>query len=177
MPVRGGRIFLRALEPEDIDLVFGIENDEELWQASAGNIPLSRFAVRNFLANTSNDIYTDKELRLVICLADSATPVGLADITGFEPRYARGEVGITVLRQHRGVGVAGEALEILGRYAWRELQMRVLYAIVRSGNAAAEKLFEGAGYSRVAVLPQWLTTASLEADAVLYEKILAFGKR
>ena len=65
------RILLRAVEPEDLDLIYLVENDTRLWAFGSTNVPLSRHAVRSFLATTQNDLYKDGQLRLCIEGVDS----------------------------------------------------------------------------------------------------------
>ena len=36
------KIFLRALEPEDLDFLYEMENDESLWEVGSTNVPYSR---------------------------------------------------------------------------------------------------------------------------------------
>ena len=59
-------ISLRALEPEDLDLLYRIENDDALWGVGITNVPYSRFLLHEFLSSSTGDIYTDKQVRLVI---------------------------------------------------------------------------------------------------------------
>lgn len=172
MPIKGEKIYLRAMEPEDLDLIFEVENSEELWQVSATNVPVSRFAVRNFIANTTNDIYADKQLRLMACIAGSDAPAAIADLTDFNPRHSRAEVGIAVMPGFRGKGIATDTLRTLSQYARQELRIRMLYAVVPESNAASLALFDKAGYSRAAVLDEWLLTDGKAENAVLFEKML-----
>ena len=37
------KVVLRALEPEDLDLLYGIENNPEVWDVSPTNVPYSRY--------------------------------------------------------------------------------------------------------------------------------------
>ena len=57
---------LRALEPEDLDLLYRIENDDELWAVGVTNVPYSRYLLHDFVSSSSGDIYTDKQVRLII---------------------------------------------------------------------------------------------------------------
>ena len=38
-------IRLRAIEPEDLDLLYRIENDRELWNVGTTNVPYSRYTL------------------------------------------------------------------------------------------------------------------------------------
>ena len=60
------QIRLRAMEPEDLDWLYKIENDTTLWNVGATNVPYSRYALHDYIANAANDIYIDKQVRLII---------------------------------------------------------------------------------------------------------------
>ncbi len=82
------KVLLRALEPEDLDLLYGIENNPEVWDVSPTNVPYSRYVLHNYLANTVNDIYVDKQVRFVID-ADKEQCIGLLDVVHFDPKHRR----------------------------------------------------------------------------------------
>ena len=50
-------IRLRAMEPEDLDTLYKIENDMALWDVGMTNVPYSRYALHNYMSGVSNDIY------------------------------------------------------------------------------------------------------------------------
>ena len=49
-------VHLRAIEPEDLDLLYRIENDIKLWNIGATNVPYSRYTLHDYIANASGDI-------------------------------------------------------------------------------------------------------------------------
>ena len=51
-----GCLRLRALEPQDLEIVYQIENDSDLWGCSNTNVPYSRYAIKRFIAEASNAI-------------------------------------------------------------------------------------------------------------------------
>ena len=55
--LKGEHIFLRALEPEDLDFVYEIENDENIWEISCTQTPYSRFLIKQYLENAHKDSY------------------------------------------------------------------------------------------------------------------------
>ena len=59
-------IHLRAMEPEDLDALYRIENDIHMWGVSSTNVPYSRYTLHDYIANSSGDIYTDREVRLIV---------------------------------------------------------------------------------------------------------------
>ena len=50
-------ISLRALEPRDIELLFDLENDVELWKYSNRNQPYSKDLLQNYIANSHKEIF------------------------------------------------------------------------------------------------------------------------
>ena len=105
-------IKLRALEPEDLELLYQIENDENLWSVGATNVPYSRYVLCEYITQTRSDIYADRQLRLMIENAEGDV-VGIADLTSFDPRHSRAEVGILIRPAYRRRGYARRALAAL----------------------------------------------------------------
>ena len=148
-------IRLRAMEPEDLDMLYKIENDEQLWNVGTTNVPYSRYVLHDYIANSSGDIYTDREVRLIIENGVGES-VGLADITNFDAKNCRAEVGIVIARGHRQKGYALKALMHVTDYAARVLHLHQLYAVINADNEASFQLFCKAGFSRTATLTDWL---------------------
>ena len=92
LSLQGEIISLRALEPEDLELLFNIENKKEFWEIITTITPYSKFILRQYLENSHRDIYDVKQLRLVICKAVDNEPVGLIDLFDFDPRHKRAAI-------------------------------------------------------------------------------------
>ena len=162
---------LRAIEPEDLDVLYQIENDRSLWHVGTTNVPYSRYTLHDYLATSSDDIYADRQVRLVI-ENDYGEVVGMADLVHFDPQHQRAEVGIIVMQPHRRKGYARQALQQLADYALETLHLHQLYAIVAADNVAALALFQQAGYERQGVLREWLQRGHEWVDAVLMQSFL-----
>ena len=83
---------LRAMEPEDLDMLYHIENDRSLWNISATNVPYSRYALHNYIADAKNDIYIDGQLRMMIENREQEI-VGVIDLVNFDPKHRTGGNG------------------------------------------------------------------------------------
>ncbi|MBQ0050050.1 MAG: GNAT family N-acetyltransferase [Bacteroidales bacterium] len=147
---------LRALEPEDVDLLLAIENDETLWQVGSTNAPFSRYALTNYILTNQNDIHLDLQLRLVV--EEQGETIGFVDLSGFSPQHRRAEIGIALLPHHRHKGFGKRALTLLLDYTHRHLPISTLFAVVSDDNEDAIRLFESAGFTLTATLPCWLRT-------------------
>ena len=77
------QIHLRAMEPEDIDLLYRWENDQRIWPVSNTLAPFSRFALEQYVLNSDKDIFVSKEIRLMIVLAETGKAIGTIDLFDF----------------------------------------------------------------------------------------------
>ena len=59
-------VALRALEPEDIDLLYKWENDMEIWEVSNTLTPFSKHQLKTYIELAQLDIYQTKQLRLIV---------------------------------------------------------------------------------------------------------------
>ncbi len=60
------RIYLRAVEPEDMDVMYEMENDPSMWDISNFTVPYSRYVLRQYIEGSQCDVFADKQLRLMI---------------------------------------------------------------------------------------------------------------
>jgi len=164
-------IKLRAMEPEDLDLLYRIENDPVLWNVGTTNVPYSRYVLHDYIANASGDIYTDRQVRFIIenRVGDA---VGTVDITDFDAKNLRAEVGIAIISNHRRQGNALSALRQIADYALRVLHLHQLYAVINISNEAAHQLFRKAGYQEASQLNDWLYDGKNYQSAVLMQIFL-----
>lgn len=152
------QIRLRAIEPEDIDVLYKWENDTELWVLGSSIAPFSRFVIKEYLINSSQDIYQNKQLRLMIELKDNQTAIGTVDLYDFDPFNKRVGVGILIDKEYRNQGFGFQALSILKNYSFNFLKLSQLYAFIPQKNINSIKLFEKAGYTQSGILKKWLST-------------------
>jgi len=164
-------VTLRAMEPEDLDMLYRMENDTSLWSLGQTNVPYSRYVLHDYISQSSGDIYTDKQVRLVIENEEKET-VGVADLTTFDPKNQRAEVGIVIMNRHRGKGYAAEAMRLLHHYAQATLHLHQVYAVVPGSNEVSLRLFHRLGYRQQGILGEWLFDGTAYHDAVLFQKIL-----
>lgn len=148
-------VILRAMEPEDLDTLYKIENNQELWAVSTTNVPYSRFALHEYVETNTNDIYADKQVRLMID-NDAGETVGIIDLMNFSPQHSRAEVGIVIMKPHRQKGYATAAMEKLVAYARQTLHLHQLFLVTECDNESCLLLFEKLGFEKTALLKQWL---------------------
>ena len=132
---------LRAPEPEDLELMYAMENDTALWSVGNAMLPYSRYTLRNYLEQSRQDLITERQARFVIGLAGGEC-AGMVDLADYDPINSRAEVCIGLLGKYRGQGIATGALSLLCKYSHERLHLHQLYAYVPAWNAESIKLFE-----------------------------------
>ncbi len=165
------KINLRAIEPEDLDFLYKIENDISLWNVGTTNVPYSRYTLHDYIATSSDDIYTDKQLRLII-ENEKGMQIGIADIMNFSPQHLRAETGIVIIDSERRKGYAEEALKSLCDYSLRILHIHQLYGVVAVDNFSAIRLYQKSGFIRQSILKEWLFDGKNYIDALVLQRFL-----
>ncbi|MGY5850464.1 GNAT family N-acetyltransferase [Salegentibacter sp. F14] len=169
--LKGEKIYLRALEPEDLDFVHKVENNEDFWVVSATQSPYSRYMIKKYLENAHRDIYEVKQLRLVICNYDHKA-VGLIDLFDLEPKDKRAAIGILIANpEDRKKGYGAESIALICDYSFKHLALHQVYANVTTDNQASVKLFESLGFTRVGVKKDWIFVNNQYKDEALYQLI------
>jgi diamine N-acetyltransferase len=163
-------IHLRAIEPEDLDLLYRIENDVKLWNVGTTNVPYSRYTLHDYVAHASADIYTDRQVRMMV-ENEQHEVIGIADVVDFDPGNCRAEVGLIILNDCRRQGYGSLTLEALADYALHVLHLHQLFAYIDVTNEASLRLFRKMGYETSATIKDWLYDGKEYRDAVLVQRV------
>lgn len=152
------QIRLRAVEPDDADVMWEIERDPTQWIDNGMSAPYSRHNLEEYAKNYDADPIRAGQIRLVVELPGSVEDavVGLVDLYEISPTCRHAFVGIYIRQEYRGKGIAGKALELLEEYAYILLGLRILGAKIASSNTPSIRLFEQSGYTHSGTLKDWL---------------------
>ncbi|MBR4730224.1 MAG: GNAT family N-acetyltransferase [Prevotella sp.] len=164
------KILLRAMEPEDLDLLYRIENDVDLWHVGSSNVPYSRYTLHNYIATASGDIYTDRQVRMMIENEQGAV-VGIVDLVNFDPSNRRAELGLIIEEPFRQAGYAQSTMEQISDYAVNILHLHQLFATIDVTNEACLRLFRKLGYTESARLKEWLFDGINYHDAIVMQRL------
>lgn len=153
--LKGEHIYLRALEPEDLEFIHTIENDESVWEISNTITPYSNFLIKQYLKQSHKDIFEVKQLRLVISSYNNEA-LGMIDLFDFDFKNSRAGVGILVKNtEDRGKGVGSEALKLLINYSFTHLGLHQLYCNISEENDVSIKLFTKQGFKNIGLKKDW----------------------
>ncbi|MGI9547044.1 MAG: GNAT family N-acetyltransferase [Flavobacteriaceae bacterium] len=169
--LKGDIVYLRALEPEDLNFLYKLENNPEIWEVSGTLTPYSKHVLQLYLKNSHRDIFEVKQLRLCICNNENEV-IGLIDLYDYDPKHRRAGVGIIIMeKDQRNRGAGTEALSLMIKYAFSILDLRQIYANVGEENAASIKLFGKLGFENAGLKKDWIRAGSSYKSEYLFQKI------
>jgi diamine N-acetyltransferase len=172
--LNGKSVSLRAVEPGDVDIIYQMENDPAIWHVGSTVVPFSRFQIEQYALTAQHNIYAEKQLRLMIDLkvaSNKNKTVGAIDLYDFDPLHKRAGIGILIVQDERGKGVASESLGLLIRYAFEILMLHQLFCSISPGNAPSINLFKKHGFVKCGVKKEWRLTEGKWIDEIMFQLI------
>lgn len=141
MNIYGKKVILRAIEPEDCELIRGMFNDPELENLVVGwAFPISSFAQKQWLNNHYGD---QKNLRFVIEIPNEGA-VGIATLTDIDWKNRKATHGMKLANvERRTKGIGTDTVMAIMRYAFDELNLNRLEGSVFADNTGSRKLYTG----------------------------------
>jgi len=169
--LKGKNIYLRALEPEDLEFIHTIENDESIWEISNTQTPYSKFLIKEYLEHSQKDIFEVKQLRLVISSYKEES-LGLIDIFDFDFKNSRAGIGILIKDESdRKKGYGSEALQLLVKYSFSQLGLHQLYCNISEENETSIKLFKTQGFKEIGLKKEWNYVNGFYKNEYLFQLI------
>lgn len=159
------------MEPSDVDLLYDWENDKSLWRLSSTIAPISRFVLEQYVLNSHLDIYTAKQLRMMIEDNETGQTIGAIDLFDFDPANRRVGIGIFVLKSERTKGKASKAMDLLLDYCFSTLSVKQVFCNITPDNEKSIQLFSSKGFELIGTKKSWLLHGSTWVDENMYQLI------
>lgn len=173
MHIEGEKICLRAVEPQDVELMYRWENDASVWAVSGTIAPFSRHQLERFVEEQQFDLQQTRQQRLIIQTLDEGCAVGALDLFELDLLHRRAGIGILIAEaEDRGRGYATDAVLAVARYAREVLGLHQLWCNVGAGNVASRALFAACGFEECGVKRDWVRTPAGWQDEVMLQKML-----
>ncbi|MDR1113411.1 MAG: GNAT family N-acetyltransferase [Bacteroidales bacterium] len=167
----GNKVYLRALEPSDLELLYQWENSTDVWPVSQTLAPFSKYTLKEFIRHLSQDIYTAKQLRLMIDELGSRQTVGIVDLFDIDPLNLRTSIGILIVPEFRRKGYASEALQLIVNHVFKRLCLHQVYCNVMTDNEASLRLFARAGFTIAGTKKDWQLTSQGFIDEYILQRL------
>jgi diamine N-acetyltransferase len=165
-------ISLRALEPEDLELLYEWENNISYWTISNTVVPFSKYTLKRYLEDSHKNIYESGQVRLMIDHIADNTTIGTIDIFDFDPFHKRAGIGILIANeQYRRKGYATMALKCLIDYCFNILMLHQLYCGILANNCESIDLFKKVGFVQSEIKKDWIRTSDGYLDEYVFQMI------
>jgi diamine N-acetyltransferase len=165
-------IMLRALEPEDLELLYEWENNDSYWIVSNTITPFSRYILKRYLEDSHKNIYETGQLRLMIVHIPDKATIGTIDIFDFDPFNKRAGLGVLIADEnYRRKGYASMALTCLINYCFNTLQLHQLYCNILNNNTESIDLFKKHGFVQSGEKKDWIKTTEGYLNEYIFQLI------
>lgn len=162
-------IRLRALEPEDLEILYKWENDTRLWEYGNTMLPYSKFVLKQYIESSGDDIYEAKQLRLIIEEKASKQPAGTIDLYDYDPFHNRAGIGILIDDSFQHKSYATQAIYLMKNYVFDFLKLCQIYAFIPSMNVVSLHLFRKCGFVESGLLKEWNKMQEGRGDVFVYQ--------
>ena len=164
-------ILLRSPELQDAEFLHALENDNRLWHLSNTLSPFSHFDIEQYILQTDKDVFAAKQVRFMIekISGKERKIIGAIDLFSVEAKHRRAGIGITVVDEERGKGLASIALDVLIDYSFAVLNLHQLYCNIEADNSKSLQLFENKGFLRVGKKREWNIRNGKWVDEILLQ--------
>jgi diamine N-acetyltransferase len=165
-------IRLRALEPEDLELLYEWENNDSYWTISNTVTPFSKYTLKLYIENSHKDIFETGQLRLMIDNITERVTIGTIDIFDFDAFHSRAGIGILIANEdYRKKGFASMALTCLINYCFKTLQLHQLYCNILANNQESIELFRKQGFVEAGIKRDWMKNSGGYTDEYIFQLI------
>jgi diamine N-acetyltransferase len=165
-------IKLRALEPEDLELLYEWENNKINWSISNTVSPFSRFTLKRYLENSHKSIFETGQQRFMIDHIGDEVTIGTIDVFEFDPFHKRAGIGILIADEsYRRKGYASMSLTCLISYCFKTLQLHQLYCSILASNLGSIDLFKKHGFVLLGIKKDWILVEDGYMDVHMFQLI------
>ncbi|MBA2860460.1 GNAT family N-acetyltransferase [Methanococcus maripaludis] len=142
------RLFLRALEYDDLEFINKLRNDDTLFEFTCGNkyfISSQRDKkwIEDKIFNNNSQLY------LMICTVNSYDPIGYICSTNIDYINRKAQWGgIVIGKEFSGKGYGTEAGKLLLDHLFGELGMNMVYGFWKEDHDASLRMAEKIGFQK-----------------------------
>jgi diamine N-acetyltransferase len=167
-----GDIRLRALEPEDLGVLYDWENDNRQWLVSNTLTPFSKFTLKRYIENSHRSVYETGQIRLMIDFIPDNKTIGTIDIFDFDPFHQRAGIGILIADEgYRRKGLATLAVKCLIDYCFSTLKLHQIYCNILESNKPSIDMFVKLGFREAGVKKEWIRSDKGFSNEHLFQLI------
>jgi ribosomal-protein-alanine N-acetyltransferase len=146
------RLLLRQIQPEDAEDLFATFGDEEVMEFYGHPVHKSVDDSRELIRQQQHWYAQREGIRWGITLKGNEKVIGSCGLYLFDRESRRAETGYELNRAYWRQGIISEALSAVLTYAFNELELNRIEAVVGGGNERSAGLLSKLGFSHEGIL-------------------------
>lgn len=148
-------LILKKVEADDVNDLFEMLTNENLFKYSPGKPWKTLDAVRNVIGHYERDFNKHKTIFLGIYYKKANNKlVGRAEIFGFDEKASRVEIGYIVNEKYWGKGIATNATKLLLNFLFKIIEVNSIQATPIPVNVKSKNVLERCGFIHEGTLRQ-----------------------
>jgi len=162
------RVRLRWLRDEDVPALFTIFGDPEVTRYWGHSVLPDANAATALLVDIRAKFAEQRLFQWGVALVDTDALIGTCTLAALDAENRRAELGFALARAYWGHWYMGEALRVLLRFAFSEMQLQRLTADADPRNQPSIRTLERLGFSREGYLREHYLIQGKPQDSILY---------
>jgi [ribosomal protein S5]-alanine N-acetyltransferase len=170
-PVEGlsdGFVRVRVIADADLEAITTACQDPEISRYTTIPTPYKRHHAREWQQRAAAGMAAGTDIGAAVADASSDELLGSVGLHGIDPATGRCAGGYWVAREARGRGVATRAMQLLCRYAVRELGIERIELWIEPSNVASQRVAEAVGFRREGLMRSFMPIQGLRRDMLMY---------
>ena len=148
-------VVLRKIEEPDLDGLFEIYNNENVFTYIPGDVKKNKATVLNMIGHFQRDFGKKKVIFLGICLREAPERiVGVAEMFDYDEKVNMITVGYRLNEAYWGKGIASQAVNGMADYLFHTIGINRIQAFVMPANEKSKRVLYKSQFREEGVLRQ-----------------------
>ena len=164
------KVILRKIADNDIEGLFEIYNNKNIFTYIPGDIKKNKDTVLNMIGHFERDFNKRKSIFLGIYLPDAPDQiVGVAELFEYDAKINMITIGYRLNERYWGKGIATQAVKAMVDYLFKFVGMNRIQAFVMPANEKSQRVLEKNNFIKEGILRQaqyWMGIGVV--DLILY---------
>ncbi len=144
------RLSLRKQTPEDAAHIFSIRSDERVMKYMDSKMHQTEEDSKVFVSENTSMYNERKGLFWVLVEKESGNSIGDFSFWDIDRKNSRAEIGYTLKPEYWGKGYMKEAMGVLFRFGFEQLNLHSFEANINTANEGSRKVLKAMGFQKEA---------------------------
>ncbi|WP_395044969.1 GNAT family N-acetyltransferase [Flavobacterium sp.] len=144
------RLLLRRVSVNDVAEVLKLRSDKETMKYIPRPLVTSQEEALEHINMIEDKIESNVGINWAITIKGNPKLIGIIGHYRIQPENHRCEIGYMILKEYWGKGIVTEAIEVVLKYGFEDLNMHSIEAVIDPDNIASEKVLIKNGFVKEA---------------------------